>query len=428
MDVSRTRGMRVGALLAATTLFATALIVGVVPAAVGMIIGEPAVGGDDGDVGAGDRSDTGLSLPGNTATAIDRQESLRDAATEDVGALNVPPSVELTAVGVSEGGAGRIHGTVTDADAVVAVDVDWGDGSATSAVTAAQLAAGLEHVYGDDGAYPVTVTVTDEDGGVGAHAVALEVLGADPEVALDLGDPVPFPGGDYIVVTAGATRVAASQASDAGSDDLAFSWSTGESATFANDRVAPDPPQSPFGAFPFAAAAAIEVEFADEGVETVRVVVTDDDGAVRDASAAVIVTGVADAAYGPAWWTHEFAGAQGSLVPPATAAAYLDVVAAASRVFSEREPVATPAQALAVLAGGQDGERAAARSELLCAWLHLASGAIAWDATVTPSSGAQVGYLDLMADAEEAIADPSTDDEELRAVREDLSRLRGAGD
>lgn len=413
--------------MAATTLFAAGLIVGVVPAAVGAIVGDAASGGAH-EPGAGDRVDVQSALPQQPLTAIDRRRSLRDAASEHVGDLNVPPSVDAVVVGAGEGGAGRIHAAVTDADGVVAAEVDWGDGGPVDVVTIGQLAAGVDHVYGDDGSYPVTVTVIDEDGGVGAQAVPFEVVGADPEVVLDIGGVVAFPGGAYAVAAAGGTLGAAARATDAGSDDLSFAWSTGDTAIFENDRVAADPPQSPFGTFPFAASDETAIEFADEGVETVRVVVTDDDAAVTDASARVIVTGVADSAFGPAWWTHEFAGAAGAVVPPATAESYLDIVVAVSSVFSEREPAATPAQALAVLSAPPEGERARARAELLCAWLHFASGAIAWDAAVTVASGAEVGYLQLMADAEAAIATASTDDEELRAVREDLRGLRTAGE
>ena len=45
--------------------------------------------------------------------------------------------------------------------------------------------------------------------------------------------------------------------------------------------------------------------------------------------------------------------------------------------------------------------------------------------TVTLSSGADVAFLDLMADAEAEIASPSSTDEDLRGVLDDLSRVTG---
>lgn len=364
-----------------------------------------------------------------TLSVYDAVEGLRDAASGEIAVRNVPPSVEVVALPADEGGIAGIRATVADpGDDTLAAQVDWGDGTAPQAATIAELAAGMDHAYGDDGAFPVTVTVVDDDGGVGARAVPLEIVGVDPVVSLDAGLPVSFPGGAYSVTAVGGVITATATATDPGSDDLAFSWSTGRSVTALNDRVSTDPPLSPFGSFPARASHATEQTFAATGVDLIRVRVSDDDGRATDAASPVIVTGAAVDAPGRAWWLYGFVGTGQTQLSASDAAAYLDIVQSVSTVFSELEPVTTPDQAAAVLAPDGDGARDEARAALLAAWLQFASGAVAWDAGIPLASGREVAFLDLMADAESRIASPGTSDDELRAVGADLSRVsRAAG-
>jgi hypothetical protein len=317
-----------------------------------------------------------------------------------------------------------VRATVADpGDDTLVAQIDWGDGSPAQQVTIAELAVGVDHVYGDDGAFPVTVTATDDDGGVGAHAVPLQVVGLAPDVRLDVSGTVAFPGGRFAVTVPGVALRASADAADAGSDDLAFAWSNGREAAFAAAAGSSDPPLSPFGLFPVAASDATDHTFPAPGIEIVSVVVRDDDGGTTDASISVIVTGSETTARPAAWWIREFASLDPSARLPVATAAYLDVVQAASGVFSELEPVTTPAEAVAVLAAQNGGLREKSRAALLRTWLVFAAGAVSPDATVTLSSGADVAFLGLMADAEAEIASPSSTDEDLRGVLDDLSRV-----
>jgi PKD repeat protein len=67
-----------------------------------------------------------------------------------------------------------------------AVDVNWGDGSAhTTFSLAAQGAIGSQsHTYADNGAYTVTVKVTDKDGGSGQATFTITVSNANPSVTV----------------------------------------------------------------------------------------------------------------------------------------------------------------------------------------------------------------------------------------------------
>lgn len=361
-------------------------------------------------------------------TAYDQVEGLADTVSQNVTVRNLPPRVDAVTIGADEGGVGRVRATVSEpGDDTVTAQIDWGDGSATQAVTIADLAAGVDHGYGDDGAYTVTVTATDDDGGVGAHAVAMEIASVDPDLVLDVPGTVPFPGGDHAVVIAGSALVATARATDPGTDDLVFTWSNGRGRTFLRDGVAPDAPQSPFGRPLPETATSIQHQFDSAGVEALRVSVADDDGAQTDASAAVVVTGASLDRHGAGWWIHEFSGAGQPHVDPATASAYLSAVAAVSSVFSEADPLTGPSDAIRILSPRGDDARELARAELLCAWLHFASGAISWDDTVTLPSGVDVSFAQLMTGAESAVSAASTPSEELREIRGELALLTESG-
>nr|WP_223169227.1 PKD domain-containing protein [Microbacterium sp. MF43] len=361
-------------------------------------------------------------------TAYDQVEGLADTVSQTVAVRNVPPRVDAVTIGSDEGGVGRVRATVSEpGDDTVTAQIDWGDGSAAQAVTIADLAAGVDHGYGDDGAYTVTVTATDDDGGVGAHAVAMEIASVDPDLVLDVPGTVPFPGGDHAVVAAGATLVATARATDPGTDDLVFTWSNGRGRTFLRDGIAPDAPQSPFGRPLPETATSVEHEFASVGVEALQVSVADDDGARTDASAAVVVTGASIERHGAGWWIHEFSGAGQPDIDPATASAYLRAVAAVSSVFSEADPLTGTSDAIRILSPRGDDARELARAELLCAWLHFASGAISWEDTVTLPSGIDVSFAALMTEAEAAVSSASTPSEELREIRGELALLTEEG-
>ena len=70
-----------------------------------------------------------------------------------------------------------------------AVGVDWGDGSADTTFTAAMMGSlGLQfHKYGADGAYPVTVTVTNGDGDSGEATFDVTVANVAPDLRIGPG-------------------------------------------------------------------------------------------------------------------------------------------------------------------------------------------------------------------------------------------------
>lgn len=344
-----------------------------------------------------------------------------------VTVLNVPPTVTAVGDTADEGQAATVSATFTDPGFLDThtASINWDDGTAPQAVSVVQLAAGVNHVYGDNGTYNVVVTVTDDDGGAGNDIAVVTVSNLDPSVAIDVDDAVSFPGGDYLVVEAGAELPSAADGSDPGSDDLTFTWTVGDVNTHFNNGVSADLPKSPLGTFPFNASDSIDAVYANPGVGVLGVTLTDDDGGDDSDQANVIITGNATATQGSGWWKHQYSGNGSPQIDAATATAYLDIVNAVSSVFSETTPVTTFAQAHAVLSPNGGDRRARARAELMLGWLQFASGAVDWDETVNAKSGT-IGFLPLMFAAEAVINNPASTNQQLQAIELDLARIRHA--
>jgi murein DD-endopeptidase MepM/ murein hydrolase activator NlpD len=354
--------------------------------------------------------------------------AMTDDDSTTVTVLNVPPSVNAVGDSISEAGMATVHGTFTDPGTLDThtASINWGDGTLPQAVSVVALAAGVAHQYGDNGAYAVTVTVVDDDGGVGNAVVAVNVANLPPSATFDASGAITFPGGDYIVVSAGSELPSTAEATDPGSDDLTFMWSVGDVNVHFNDGLAADPPLSPFGTFPFQATDSIDAVYAEPGVETLTVTVSDDDGGSDGDGGNVVVTGVADSTQGSGWWKHQYSGNGSPHISSALAAGYLEIVNAVSSVFSEHVTAAAPADVHAILSPHGNDRRARARAELMIAWLQFASGALAHDAVVPLGGNASMGFLDLMFQAEATILNPAATNGDLHAVEKLLAKVRHA--
>lgn len=359
---------------------------------------------------------------------VSAAEALTDSDSATVTVVNVPPTVTATGDSIDEGGTAVVSATFDDPGTLDThtATIDWDDGTVPQAVTVVELATGVEHVYGDNGAFNVLVTVTDDDGGEGVDQAVVTVGNLDPSLTLDTAGAISFPGGDYLVVNAGAELPGSAEGSDPGSDDLTFTWSVGDINTYFNDGIGPDPLPSPGGTFPFEASDTIDAVYAEPGVTELSVTLTDDDLGSDEATADVIVTGNADKTEGPGWWKHQYSGNGISQLDEATASAYRDIVNAVSSVFSESVMAATASDVHAILSPTAGDRRARATAALMVAWLQFASGAVAWDAMVPTGGGASMGFLDLMFSAEATILDGNATNAQLIDVEQALAKVQQA--
>ncbi|WP_428938143.1 PKD domain-containing protein [Fontivita pretiosa] len=118
-----------------------------------------------------------------TATATD-EDGTHSANAKTVTVTNVAPTLTTGGAGsVAEGSAYTLNLAVSDAgnDLVTSWLIDWGDGSTQ---TISGNPSSVTHVYGDDGAYTISATASDEDGTYNASAHAVTVTNVAPTLTI----------------------------------------------------------------------------------------------------------------------------------------------------------------------------------------------------------------------------------------------------
>ncbi|MBN2211642.1 MAG: PKD domain-containing protein [Sedimentisphaerales bacterium] len=205
---------------------------------------------------------------------------------------NVAPTVYAGDDKVAqEGQLVAFSGVVTDpGDDTFTYLWDFGDGNTAGALETV-------HTYADDGVYSVTLTVTDDDGGVGVDELTVYVQNAVPQVyagkhvGIDEGDTVQFMG-QFWDVNVDMTQ------------NPTIAWDFGDGVT-ATGTLNPTH------------------TYLEDGVYTARLTVTDKDGGSSFSQAAIIVSNVAPTVQADGDFLADFgpAGAEG-LADAGTALAF----------------------------------------------------------------------------------------------------------
>jgi PKD repeat protein len=145
----------------------------------------------------------------------------------------------------------------------------------------------VQHTYGDDGVYTITLTVADDDGGSSVTRESVMINNVAPTITFIL-----VPSGDE-----GSSFNFSAIATDPGSDDLTFSWDFEYGPTmdniYYNNGIGPDPDSSPLGVYPFSASDTVTHSYGDDYNYNLILTVTDDDSGVFKYTTTISIDNVA---------------------------------------------------------------------------------------------------------------------------------------
>ncbi|GAA0934628.1 hypothetical protein GCM10009560_42040 [Nonomuraea longicatena] len=309
---------------------------------------------DDPDYADGAHSPTPPEITGETAALLrDKLGPAFAPKAEAGGPYTVAENTPLTLAGAATG-AGPLTYTW-----------DFGDASAPAQGPAPT------HVYGDDGAFTATLTVTDASGFTGKDTAIVTVSNTPPTAAID--------GGQTRVARLGAPVEWSARVTDPGSDDLTLTWTWGDGQETSTESLVHPPARDPD---PSPDVAPRDVRDVRSHTWTrpcaygVRLQAGDDDGGQASDTATLIVTGDAVRPRLLAYWALRFA--PGAPTP----SCHLLTAQRMSRVFSEVVDVSTRARAYAVLTPAGPDPRRQLDAQALTAWLNFADGSPSLDQLV----------------------------------------------
>jgi PKD repeat protein len=207
-----------------------------------------------------------------------------DSVSHLVTIYNVAPIVNAgNNQTINEGTTASFSGSFTDPGLLDTHTYVWdfGDGTTSSSSLTPS------HTYGDDGNFKATLTVTDNDGGVGIGTIFIAVNNVAPSV---------FTGGGPFTISENTNINLSALATDPGSDDLTFSWNFELGPTknnlYYNNGVSPDLSPSP-NLSPMNISDLVSHTYGDNGVFNVTLTVNDDDGGSNSVTIKVTVNNIA---------------------------------------------------------------------------------------------------------------------------------------
>jgi hypothetical protein len=276
--------------------------------------------------------------------------------------------------------------------------------------------------YGDNddgGGFTITVSVADDDLGVGVAAFNLTVNNIDPTAAIDESDIVDGCAEDAFIAHAGDDVTFTGNSTDPGSDDLALSWDWDDGPPAPDVTTlylvgvpvpdSPDPLPSPEVSprdvtdtkpHAFAGACFYEVTFS----------ALDDDGGTDSDSTDVVIVGNAQLIRSAGYWYTQYR--KSKVFTADQLQCYLDIVNHLSSLFSEAVDADSRPDATAVLDPSHSGGdiRVQLDRQLLALWLNFANGAIDYDDLVDTGFDdvPDTPLLDVLCAAEAARLNPAT--------------------
>jgi hypothetical protein len=320
--------------------------------------------------------------------------------------------------------------------------VDWGTGAPEAGVPAVDVEGppqdeghiSASHQYGDNGSFPIEITISDDDLGTDDVSFTLEVDNVDPTAVIDKTGAILVNGNPTFITHVLTPLTYAAESDDPGSDDLTFAWNWDDGAPAPDEvfmsRVAPpanDPLPSPDVNPRVDISDSRLHSFSQACLYIVGLDVTDDDvGSAADEIATVIQAAVGNKKQPSSFWQSELKKG-GKVHSAVTLNCYLDISGYMSRVFNEETDASTiPAAFDVVNVSGSGGSpREKLERELLTSWMNFSNGAFEYLQFVDTNGDSlpDTQFADVMTAAEDVRLNPGATAAQLDAQRTIVHRV-----
>lgn len=363
------------------------------------------------------------------------------SASGTVTVSNVAPAVfdaATTPPAIDEGQSTTFSASFSDPgwNDIYTGSIDWGFGPAQAVVptvttqgspgTPDSGTLSASHTYMDDGAFTVTGSVTDDDGGTTSDSEGVTVGNVAPTAAIDDTGTVLINGVPTRIVPAGTPVDFTGTSTDPGSDDLTLTWNWDDGPPAPDVTTLslhtppnPDPDPSPDGTsrnvvddqtHTFGDACRYDVTFG----------AADDDGGSASDSQLVLVVDTWTDSQPAIYWANQFAFAD-----PDELECLLGIVDFTSNVFNERRDASTIPKAYDVLTLGLFelfNVRSQFDQQMLAAWLNFASGRVALTDMVDTNfnHSPDTPFSTLVAQAEAVRLNPASTNAQIAAQKRRL--------
>jgi hypothetical protein len=364
-------------------------------------------------------------------------EGNKSQAQFSLEVANVAPTLTLDPAQITvidEGDTLNVIASFSDPglDEPYTATVDFGTGDGPQAATVVMTSTAQPQTgtitsslqYGDDGAFPVTVTITDKDGASDAEGFVITVNNVDPTALIENSNPIIAQIGDLVTLDG---RVL-----DPGSDDIDSTWTIDDGSPPDTQLSLLDPPNIDPDPSPSVDPRDVEHDFsrtfdlacAYEGTFSA----SDDDGGFDSNSVLIVILNEPSKSQNAGYWQHQFKQNGNVDFSVAELECYLEIVTALSSVFDEVTPSTTLADGYDVLwLSGNQGTREKLDRRLMVAWLNVANGGIGFDELIDTDKDniPDTPFHVILAKAESVRLDPNATESELHTQITILQKIHG---